>query len=303
MNISRKSFLQGAVVGAASISGLLPLAVTAGNKKKPIGEGELNLSFNEGVAPGETLEQKLDFMEANGVVGLEPGGGGLAERVKGYKSALNGRNVKISAICAGFDGFILSADADVRKKFDTTYKSILTAAGELGSTGVVMVPAFNSQKPIMEHDGDTRKYLIEELYKLGEYALSAGTTVILEPLNRGEAHYLRQVADAASMCRDAKCAGVKCMGDFWHMTFEEVCDYSALYGARDYLQHVHIASRKKRNMPSEDGLADNYMDGFRALKEIGYKNYVSFECGCGLENREEAIKSALTLIRDQWKKA
>ena len=49
--------------------------------------------------------------------------------------------------------------------------------------------------------------------------------------------------------------------------------------AGDYLQHVHIASRRRRITPSEDGEADNYVDGFRALKKIGYDKCVSFECG------------------------
>ena len=54
-------------------------------------------------------------MEKLGVVGFEPGGGGLASRVNEIKQALNGRNIKVSAICAGFKGFILSTDPAIRK--------------------------------------------------------------------------------------------------------------------------------------------------------------------------------------------
>ena len=168
----------------------------------------------------------------------------------------------------------------MKAQFDTTMREIVEAAGELGSTGVIMVPAFNGQQPCKPHTQETRDYLCEELHKLGEFAKSCGTTVILEPLNRKECFYMRLVADAAAIARDAQSEGVKCMGDFWHMQ-EETSDYGAFMSAGSkYLQHVHIASRGNRKMPGENGEVDNYVDGFRALKEIGYDKYVSFECGC-----------------------
>jgi sugar phosphate isomerase/epimerase len=181
-------------------------------------------------------------------------------------------------------------------------RRIIAAAGELGSVGVIMVPAFNGQKPCRPHTLETRAFLVEELAKLGEFALQHGTTVILEPLNRREAFFMRQVADAASIARDVNCAGVRCMGDFWHMTSEETCDYGALWSGGEYLNHVHIASRGNRIMPGEDGEVDNYLDGFRALKEMNYGGYVSFECGTR-GDKAVTVPAALDLMRDQWSRA
>ena len=98
-------------------------------------------------------------MEKLGVVGFEPGGRGLKDRVKEIKEALNGRNIKVSAICAGFQGFILSTDPAIRKQCMDTMKEIIAPAGELGSTGVIIVPAFNGQKPAMPHTQETRDFL------------------------------------------------------------------------------------------------------------------------------------------------
>ena len=241
-------------------------------------------------------------MENLGIVGFEPGGRNLAARVNEINQALRGRNIKVSAICAGFDGFILAEDPKVKAQFDSTMRDIIAAAGQIGSTGVIMVPAFNGQKPCKPHTLETREYLCEQMHELGEYALKHNTTVILEPLNRRECHYMRQVGDAAAICRDSKSAGVKCMGDFWHMQ-EETSDYAALWAAgTEYLQHVHVASRGTRKMPGEDGLVDNYVDGFRALKEMNYPYYVSFECGTN-GKREETVPAAVKLLREQWKKA
>ncbi len=300
--MDRKSFLKTSLAGAAAFAAASTGLLSCASDKKKTCSVPLNLSFQEGIAPGENLSQKLDFMEELGIVGFEPGGGNLASRVDEIRQALSGRNIKVSAICAGFKGFILSEDPATKALFDTTMREIVRAAGELGSTGVIMVPAFNWQNPCMPHNIHTRDYLCNELHQLGEFALSCGTAVILEPLNRNEAFYMRLVSDAAAICRDSNSKGVRCMGDFWHMQ-EETSDYAAFMSAgKEYLRHVHIASRGRRIMPGEDGEKDCYIDGFRALKELEYEHFISFECGCE-GDRAQAVKTAVDLLRSQWEQA
>ena len=302
--MDRRSFLGSAaagIAGAAVLStpaGLLTSCASGtGTKKSP----ELRLSFQEGTAPGESLNEKFDYMEKLGILGFEPHGKQLLKRAEEFRQALSGRNIKVSAICAGFDGFILAEDPAVKASFDSSMRELIAAAGEIGSTGVIMVPAFNAQKPCMPHTMETRAYLCEQLHELGEYALKHNTTVILEPLNRKEAFYLRLVSDAAAICRDADSEGVRCMGDFWHMQ-EETSDYAAFISAGKYLQHVHVASRGQRRMPGEDGQLDNYIDGMRALKELDYQNYISFECGTAAD-RNVVVPAAVELLRSQWEQA
>ena len=287
---------------AATLAPTSLLASCAPKKDETKTATPLNLCFQEGIAIGETLQEKLDYCESLGVTGFEVGGRGLAGRVDELNNALKGRNIRMAAICAGFDGFILAEDGQ-KDDFDRTMREIIEAAGKIGSCGVIMVPAFNGQTPCRPHTMDTRNYLCEQLHELGEFAVQCGTTVILEPLNRGECFYMRLVADAAAIARDADSKGVKCMGDFWHMQ-EETSDYAAFMAAgTEYLQHVHIASRGRRKTPGEDGEKDNYRDGFRALKELGYQNYVSLECGCRSEDRATTLKAAVDLLRKQWDEA
>lgn len=307
MSIDRRNFIKTSLVGAAAVGvgGSLKASSNILSADEaptyPI-KAELKLSFQEGTAPGVNLNEKFDFMEKHGVVGFEPHGNNITQRLPEYMSALKGRNIKVSAICAGFEGFILSTDATIRKKFHTSMQEIIIAAGELGSVGVIFVPAFNSQVPVMPHTQETRDFLCKELDELGTFAKKYGTTIILEPLNRREAFYMRQVADAASVCRDINNPGVTCLGDFWHMTHEETSDMAAFISAGKYLQHVHMASRKRRSMPGEDGAADNYVDGFKGLKLIGYDKYVSFECGCQ-GDRNLVVPEAIKLLRKQWDEA
>ena len=301
--MQRRNFLISSAVGAAAAT-LAPTTMLASCAPKPKDKKPttpLNLCFQEGIAIGETLQEKLDYCESLGVTGFEVGGRGLAGRVDELNNALKGRNVRMAAICAGFDGFILAEDGQ-KDDFDRTMREIIEAAGKINSCGVIMVPAFNWQNPCRPHTMDTRNYLCEQLHELGEFALQCGTTVILEPLNRGECFYMRLVADAAAIARDADSKGVKCMGDFWHMQ-EETSDYAAFMAAgTEYLQHVHIASRGNRIMPGEDGDVDDYRDGFRALKEMGYDKYVTFECGTR-GDRQATVTAAVELLRAQWQEA
>lgn len=306
MTLDRRRFLKTTLAGsAAMVIGGCTASASSDRKDNACcnkSNAKLNISFQEGTAPGDNLNEKFDFMEEHGVVGFEPHGKSMLARLQEMKDALKGRNIKVSAVCAGFDGFILSTDPEIRKQCRDTMEALMIAAGELESTGVIIVPAFNSQVPVMPHTQETRDFLCEQFDEMGSFAQQHGTTVIFEPLNRKEAFYLRQVADAASICRDINNPGVKCMGDFWHMTFEENCDMAAFLSAGEHLQHVHIASRKRRSMPGEDAEADNYVNGFKGLKMMGYDKYVSFECGAQ-GDRAIVVPAALDLLRKQWEEA
>lgn len=307
---NRRNFLKTIAAGGAfaAVGGMSVISCKQGNNqgcKDTTAQSScnlpLNLSFQEGIAPGESLQEKFDYMENLNITGFEPWGKGLAGRVTELQNALKNRNIKISAICAGFDGWLLADDPKIKQQCIDSAKEILEAAGALGSIGMILVPAFNHQQSY-PHTMETRNRLVEDLRSLGEFAHQHKTSLILEPLNRKEAFYLRQVADAASICRDVNSPGIACMGDFWHMTWEETCDKGAFISGGKYLNHVHVASRKRRIMPGEDGEADNYIEGFKGLKSLNYNGFISFECGSE-GDRSQTVPAAVKLLRDQWELA
>ncbi len=303
MTINRRNFLGTAISGAAlTASGGIFSSFTSesSTEKRKKDSQILKISCQEGVAPGKDLIEKLDFMESLGIVGLEVWGAGLEKRVTEIQQALKNRNIKMSAICAGFEGWLIASDPAIQKKCMDSLKVIIAAAGELGSTGVIFVPAFNNQVSLP--DKEARALLVGQMKELGDYALQHKTRILLEPLNREECYFCRQVADGASIVRDVKSEGAAVMGDFWHMTWEETNDRAAFLAADSYLHHVHIASRKRRKMPGEDGEADNYINGFRGLKEINYQDYVSFECG-SVGDSKVTLPAAVKLMNEQWKEA
>jgi sugar phosphate isomerase/epimerase len=297
MKLNRRHFLT--VSAATGVMSAAAPAARAFPIPDPAQKARLRLSCQEGVAPGSTLAEKLDFLEGLGFEGIEPWGGGLGKRVEEFQKALKGRKIQLSAVCAGFEGCMISEQESVRQKAMSGIREILTAAGALGSTGMIVVPAFHDQTKLGHKE--SRELLVKILPELGDHAHRAGTRVLLEPLNRRECHFLRQLADAAAICQDANSPGVCLMGDFWHMTWEEPCDMAAFIAARKYLHHVHMASRKERKIPGEDE-GDNYVAGFRGLKAIGYQDFVSLECGCKGDPKK-AITAAAKLLREQWAEA
>lgn len=297
MSMKRRTFMKAAA--AAGSTGLAAMRAEALTIPDPPCDAVLKLSCQEGRIPIKDLNGKLDFLEKHGYTGMEPGGRDLPERVTELEKSLGGRTVKLSAICAGFEGVIISPDEAERRKAVESMKRIMTAAGALGSTGLIIVPAFNNQ-PQLEHK-EARSMLVDLLGELGEHGTRVNSRILLEPLNRKEAYFLRLVADAAAICRDVNSPAICCMGDFWHMTWEETSDMGAFLSAGSYLHHVHIASRKTRNMPGEDD-GDDYTDGFRGLKIIGYHDYISLECGTKGDPLI-LIPAAAALIRRQWEMA
>ncbi|MDZ7373443.1 MAG: TIM barrel protein, partial [candidate division KSB1 bacterium] len=271
MRVDRRTFLKASAV--AGLSSVLPGLGRAMEIPDPPRKAVLRLSCQESVAPGRNLQEKLDQLEKWGFEGIEPHGRGLAERLGEYQAALRGRKIRVSAVCAGYEGVPISADPQERERARQSIKRLLEVAGALGATGLIVVPAFLRHESLPHHEA--RRFLVEDfLPDVGAHAAQHGTRVLLEPLNRREAYFLRLVADAAALCRDSGSPGVACMGDFWHMTWEETSDMGAFISAGDYLHHVHMASRKHRNMPGEDE-GDDYVLGFRGLKIIGYQDFVS----------------------------
>jgi sugar phosphate isomerase/epimerase len=296
MKMDRRTLLvSGAAAGAGLAASSRLSAATSPLKGK--GKPQLKISSQEGIIPGKDLPEKLANMEQWGFDGIEIGGGGLAGRVSEIQKALANSKIKLSAICAGFQGVPISHDAAERKKAADTMKEILTAAGELGAVGLIFVPAFNGQTNLSWIDG--RKVLLEWAPEVADHAQKCGTTLLMEPLNRGETWYLRQCADAASIVRDANHPGLRMMGDFYHMYIEETNDMGAFLSAGDYLRHVHLASIK-RKLPGQD--ERDYTNGFAGLKMIGYQDFCSFECGV-LGEREVEIPKSVKFLRNQWKKA
>lgn len=313
--MNRRSFFK---VGLAGLGGLAVARASAARAEGAPAAGmprlapprlaELHLGCQQALVPGKSFEERFDFLEANGYDRAEINGGNyewLAQNADALAAAIKGRKLRFSVACIGARGNSGMADPAERRAVVDTTKSILESVAKLGAVGAIMCPA--RKKIDLPFPELRERYLGEILPELLATAEKLGVCVVLEPLNRTETMFLRQVADAAAIARDAKSAGIGVMGDFWHMTFEETSDMGAFISAGPLLKHVHVASRKTRKIPGVDGEADNYVDGFKGLKLIGYRGAVSIEAGypkdLGDGQKRALLTQAAALIRRQWDEA
>lgn len=302
--MKRRDFLKACLAGTGAVAGIgmvgslgAPARAAARARREGKGEAVLKLGAQESRLPGESLQEKVDNLRRYGGTGLELHAWGFPDRIREIKQVLRGTEVKVSAICAATGPFIVPDEAARRKAIDWA-RTLLEVAAELDAAGVVMVPAFNSAEGQLA-GRPARDLLLDVLKEIGGHGEKVGSRVLLEPLNRGEAFFLRQLADAASICRDASSPGVAMMGDFYHMNFEETSDMGAFISAGGYLRHVHLGSIK-RNLPGQD--ERSFVDGMRGLKLIGYRDWLSLECGVIGDPKIEIPKS-FRFLEQQWKEA
>ena len=323
---NRRDFLAtGLALGALSGVAPAPNPAMAEDARDPLptdqrDKAKLRISSQLlGWIPGNNPAEKMKRMKDWGMEAVEVGGhvGQNHDLAKEYKTMADDAGLEVSVICGGVPGGELcSGNAEeARLGFDKLKKS-LEGAAILECNGLIFVPSFNGEqeriqrthqeirKALIDLDPNTKEIRGGFLKEAGDFAASLKTNLILEPLNRKEAWFLRQVADGAAICRDAQSEGVKTMGDFYHMFYEEVCDMGAFLSGGTYVKHVHLGSGNQRIMPGQDP-AQSFVSGFRGLKFIGYRDFLSFECGClgGDDKGAVEVPQVLDFIRKSWEEA
>ncbi|MDR2862965.1 MAG: sugar phosphate isomerase/epimerase [Puniceicoccales bacterium] len=307
--MQRRDFLSlSAITGATALLNSASRATAADTAsadvswKLPVPEkpAQLNLCLQWGAIPGGAINQKLDFLEANGFAAVElPTGKWLFDNHSAFKKALEGRKLTVATACGPSD-FSHAAkakrDAEVAK-----FLPQLEVLGDLKSVGLILCPA---RRTVALGFSELREDFINNTGKrLAEHAAKHGTSIVLEPLTRGETPFLNLVADGANIAR-AIGPGATVMGDFWHMSKEETSCLGAFISGGTLLSHVHIASLKDRKIPAMEPKYDKYVDGFRGLKIIGYRGAVSLEGGFPKgADKTKLILTMVKYLRDQWEQA
>lgn len=315
--MKRRNFItSGTAVGAAMACGTqLTSAKTAARPAEnslpkllpPAKPAQFNLCLQWGSIPGDEMNQKLDFLEANGFSAVEiPSGDWPLKNGEAMKKAMVGRKLFIATACGPSD--FSHAEPEKREAEVQKFLPILEALGAMKAVGLILCPA---RGKVPMGFAELREDFVKNTGKrLAEHAAKHGTSIVLEPLRRNETPFLRQVADGARMAADIG-PGATVMGDFWHMGLEETSFMGAFICAGNLLSHVHIAGLKARIIPGVHPEADQYVDGFKGLKMIGYRGAISFEGGWpkdptdpkkGIpqEEKTKLILNMVKFLREQW---
>lgn len=241
----------------------------------------MRFSVQEPLVPGESLSEKLENLERLGYDGIELSGTRLGERVDEVKAALARSSLPASTICGGFRPRLLSPDRDERERSEAEIASMLEVSAEVGvDVGVIMVPMFGAAEvpdlsPWKGVAAIEEELAVGALARLGEVAGRLGQTLLLEPLNRYETHFLNDVNHALELCEQAGSPHVRVLADLFHENIEEASIPDSLRRLGPRLGHVHLAD-SNRWMPGR-GHTD-FAPAFAAIAEIGYAGWGALEC-------------------------
>jgi sugar phosphate isomerase/epimerase len=184
-----------------------------------------------------------------------------AEGLDDLEKTLKDHGLKLAAMGTGAGAVLrkltlTSPDAEVRRAGREFINSVIAMQGRVADRSV----AIDLLRPALE--------------EFGERARKAGTTFLLEPLNRYEGNVVNTIGDATEIIRSLSTRHVTILADLFHMNIEEQDVCGAIRGGASLITHVQLADSNRR--PPGHGHTD-----FRAvaasLASIGYTGYLSAE--------------------------
>ena len=177
--------------------------------------------------------------------------------------------------------------------------NVLARAQQLGIDTLV----FGSGAARMVPDGFDRSNAQEQirtfLRETAPMAKSAGVTIVIEPLNRGECNILNSVGEAMTYVKAIDHPNLRCLVDSYHFWLEDE-PLSNLEAAMPWIAHVHVADKEGRVPPGVSGKSD-YKSFFSVIKAGGYDKRISVECK-GFDAQQHAAP-VLAFLQREWEGA
>jgi D-psicose/D-tagatose/L-ribulose 3-epimerase len=246
--------------------------------------------------PKASLHERALMVHRVGFDGIELGPEWLDQPVASIQEQLAGTGAAVSAIV----GSIQLLDTDPKKRAEAVEidRRRLRMAKALAADCVIEVPVFGPNRfPDREVE---KKLLVAGLKQIAGDVESTGITLLLEPCNHKETHFMNRQSQAAETIEAVGAPGFKILSDFYHMQIEEKDIGETLGRYGKYTGYVHLADGEKRTEPGS--MPFDYRPGFHSLKKWGFAGWLTVESGA-TDNPEAALGRALAYLKRQWNEA
>jgi D-psicose/D-tagatose/L-ribulose 3-epimerase len=256
-----------------------------------------------GPLPDLPLRQRASLVKDIGFDGIELGPEWLDRPLDAIQKDVDGTGVAVSAIV----GSIALLDTDPAKRAQAIEldRRRLQMARELKADCLIEVPTFGPNKfqdlsPVMNAREVEERLLVTGLKELVGDIERSGVTMLLEPCNHKETHFMYQQAQAANIIERVDSPGLGILSDFYHMQLEEPSISETLSRHGRLTRYVHLADGAQRLEPG--ALKFDYRPGFRQLKKWGYTGWLTVESKAS-DNPAAALRRALKYLKQQWEEA
>ncbi len=281
----------------------------------------MKLSIRWNVVPGNTLSDKLAFLESCGYDHIDLSGPALGEPPAELVKLFHNRPVQVGTLDLMHS--VLNADEQARKQRMARNHELLDLTKALGAYGALVHPIF-AQPPAGKLNGylgltppgaagnsfkgmpaeveaikRQTELLIPEIKELASHAERVGVFLLVEPINRYETYYFNRLEHAVEVCKAVASPAVKVLADFFHMLIEESDIAQSIIAADGHIGYVHVTD-SNRWQPGRGHL--DIKGAFGALKAVGYDGYLGIACEL-LGDPGEALREAVTNVRRLWVEA
>lgn len=258
------------------------------------------LSANSGWFDGDSYQRYFEAARF-GFSALEELGWKHLDLTKA-KETINQSGVQLSAILAqtekedysellSFNHGIVYEDAV--DAFKSAVEESLSAALFLGVKNIVVTTG-NERKDVSRYVQHTN--IVTALREADKIISGSGVKLVLEPLNTlvdHKGYYLVYSNEAADIIDEVNSDNIKMLFDIYHQQISEGNIINNIKKYQTRIGHFHVGDVPGRNEPGSGEL--NYKNIFKAIKDIGYDGFVTFECG-RTKDAETVCKEMLSLV-------
>ena len=165
-------------------------------------------------------------------------------------------------------------DAQVRAAAVEYFLQLLDFCAEIGHP-LVGCHGLVGRVRAVSTQAEERAMFLDAVCQIAEHARPVGLRLVMEVLNRYEAHLLNTAVEAVQFVADAGVENVGILLDAYHMNIEEANPADAIRqaGKRLWLYHAADSNRQGIGRGHTDFLAQA-----TALRDIGYEGPVIVEC-------------------------
>lgn len=258
----------------------------------------MNLSCTQMMLGERPLDEAFAMARESGFDGIDLRGDLIVDRTDEVRALVDRTGLPAPTVYGRIMIPLLSRTVDERKESIDLVRRRLRDAAAIGASSVIVVPIFGEARITAGNGKDIeeieRALLMVLLDELAIDAEAAGVRIVLEPLNRGETHFLTSPTVAADLTRRLGSPWIGTMVDTYHMDLEGQDAAAEIARNRDQLMLVHLSDRG-RTLPGEGGI--DFAPTLRALVAIDYDGFMGFECSGPFE--VEQLRRSARWVRGQ----
>ncbi|WP_164985199.1 sugar phosphate isomerase/epimerase [Ammoniphilus sp. CFH 90114] len=241
----------------------------------------MKLSCQEHLVPGDTLIEKVKWLEEHEFQGIELWAFQIKDRVEEIKQVFNHTSIQMSALCGGYEGQLFGDSTESTQTAIAGVKELIQISSDIGCPGVIVVPSFGTSRslgvlqPLPSITRSQVESFSTTLLDLAQVAQHYHIKLYVEAINRYESVCFNQLRDIVAAFELVSSPSLALLADTFHMSIEESSPTDSINQFQSSIGYVHLADTNRR----APGLGHmDFSSILQGLHAISYSGFMSLEC-------------------------